>query len=188
MYYYDKKTKECHSFLYGGCKGNENRFSTLKICEQRCIVNILPPGQTKPTDSTEEVESTMEPGGTPSKLPRKTFNNFLYLYNLVFFYKHNIFLGECTLPKEAGPCNNYETMYYYDRNMYMCRMFAYGGCQGNDNRFNTFEECQQRCVDIAIYPPGGENKLTTIEPGRTPPIGGSTMEPGATPSPLPSNF
>ena len=27
----------------------------------------------------------------------------------------------------------------------MCISFVYGGCQGNDNRFDTLDECNNRC-------------------------------------------
>ncbi|KAE8580583.1 hypothetical protein XENTR_v10024478 [Xenopus tropicalis] len=36
-WYYDPETKSCARFWYGGCGGNENRFSTQKECEKICI-------------------------------------------------------------------------------------------------------------------------------------------------------
>ncbi|XP_041432954.1 collagen alpha-3(VI) chain isoform X2 [Xenopus laevis] len=36
-WYYDPETKSCTRFWYGGCGGNENRFSTQKECENTCI-------------------------------------------------------------------------------------------------------------------------------------------------------
>jgi hypothetical protein len=36
-YYYDSKTNLCIPFNYSGCKGNENNFETLKICEDKCL-------------------------------------------------------------------------------------------------------------------------------------------------------
>ncbi|CAH8857326.1 unnamed protein product [Trichobilharzia szidati] len=35
-YYYDSASNECKKFIYGGCGGNGNRFSTLKACEDEC--------------------------------------------------------------------------------------------------------------------------------------------------------
>ncbi|XP_043864551.1 chymotrypsin inhibitor SCI-II-like [Drosophila mojavensis] len=29
---------ECKRFLYGGCKGNDNRFKSRKKCEAMCLV------------------------------------------------------------------------------------------------------------------------------------------------------
>ena len=36
MYYFDVATRTCSSFLFGGCKGNENRFSSLEECQSSC--------------------------------------------------------------------------------------------------------------------------------------------------------
>jgi len=36
-YYFDNYTKKCRKFLYGGCKGNANRFHSLKHCRRACL-------------------------------------------------------------------------------------------------------------------------------------------------------
>nr|XP_017097942.1 kunitz-type serine protease inhibitor-like [Drosophila bipectinata] len=33
-YYPDRN--ECSKFVYGGCNGNENRFSNKELCENKC--------------------------------------------------------------------------------------------------------------------------------------------------------
>lgn len=35
-WYYDAERGTCSQFVYGGCKGNANRFRTLAACQQRC--------------------------------------------------------------------------------------------------------------------------------------------------------
>eukprot|EP00105_Crassostrea_gigas_P016167 XP_011433452.1 PREDICTED: eppin-like [Crassostrea gigas] len=35
-YWYNKRTKRCERFDYGGCQGNKNNFETIKDCERRC--------------------------------------------------------------------------------------------------------------------------------------------------------
>jgi len=35
-YYFDYITKKCKKFVYGGCKGNANRFTSLTSCKQAC--------------------------------------------------------------------------------------------------------------------------------------------------------
>ena len=36
-FYYDKDTKACEKFIYGGCQGNGNRFDTIDECNKACI-------------------------------------------------------------------------------------------------------------------------------------------------------
>ncbi|XP_029462348.1 collagen alpha-3(VI) chain isoform X2 [Rhinatrema bivittatum] len=43
-WYYDPQTKSCARFWYGGCGGNDNRFSTQKECEKTCIPAQVYPG------------------------------------------------------------------------------------------------------------------------------------------------
>lgn len=45
-YYYDYVSRVCREFLYGGCEGNANRFSTMAECESICIHHEepVPPG------------------------------------------------------------------------------------------------------------------------------------------------
>ena len=35
-YFYNITSKRCERFIYGGCRGNANRFSTLEQCEATC--------------------------------------------------------------------------------------------------------------------------------------------------------
>ncbi|XP_044311044.1 kunitz-type serine protease inhibitor-like [Varanus komodoensis] len=35
-YYYQPATKRCKQFIYGGCNGNRNNFTTLRKCQDTC--------------------------------------------------------------------------------------------------------------------------------------------------------
>uniref|UniRef100_A0A6M2E907 BPTI/Kunitz inhibitor domain-containing protein n=1 Tax=Amblyomma tuberculatum TaxID=48802 RepID=A0A6M2E907_9ACAR len=39
MWYYDSELDECRGLIYGGCKGNANRFNTCLSCMKRCSGN-----------------------------------------------------------------------------------------------------------------------------------------------------
>ncbi|KAM6986729.1 inter-alpha-trypsin inhibitor [Aplochiton taeniatus] len=52
----------------------------------------------------------------------------------------------CDMPVDHGTCMAMVLMYYYNREESNCRVFHYGGCQGNGNRFQSREECQQTCM------------------------------------------
>lgn len=51
----------------------------------------------------------------------------------------------CFLPKIAGPCDGYYPSWYYDPNRRQCLQFIYGGCLGNNNKFQTLQECESLC-------------------------------------------
>lgn len=36
MFFYDPSTDTCQSFIYGGCHGNGNRYSSREDCMERC--------------------------------------------------------------------------------------------------------------------------------------------------------
>ncbi|XP_048837659.1 kunitz-type protease inhibitor 2 isoform X2 [Brienomyrus brachyistius] len=61
-------------------------------------------------------------------------------------------LDACSAPFESGPCRAAFRKYYFDPSAGRCVLFIYGGCQGNNNRYNTVEECMTRCT-------GQEGKL-----------------------------
>ena len=35
-YFYNSTSRMCEMFVYGGCGGNENRFSTIDDCQAAC--------------------------------------------------------------------------------------------------------------------------------------------------------
>lgn len=49
-----------------------------------------------------------------------------------------------------GPCKGDFRQWYYDKNSDRCFQFRYGGCQGNQNRFNDRLSCESRCVQNII--------------------------------------
>ena len=51
----------------------------------------------------------------------------------------------CSLPPVTGLCLAYFRRYFYNKMSEQCEQFVYGGCGGNDNNFETVEECEARC-------------------------------------------
>ncbi|KAH6926584.1 hypothetical protein HPB50_019825 [Hyalomma asiaticum] len=45
-----------------------------------------------------------------------------------------------------GPCKGYFPKWWYNVETGQCEEFIYGGCQGNDNRYDTKEECEKTCA------------------------------------------
>ena len=53
----------------------------------------------------------------------------------------------CLLPAVAGPCEGYYPRYAYDSRTKSCQSFAYGGCHGNNNRYEAKDECEAVCAE-----------------------------------------
>lgn len=51
----------------------------------------------------------------------------------------------CGLKKETGPCRGNFPRWYFDNKMEICLQFMYGGCRGNSNNFEEYEDCMQLC-------------------------------------------
>ncbi|CAI5659672.1 unnamed protein product [Oreochromis niloticus] len=54
-------------------------------------------------------------------------------------------LGPCGLPTLQGPCKAYEPRWAYSTTLQQCQSFIYGGCEGNENNFESKEGCEEMC-------------------------------------------
>ena len=52
----------------------------------------------------------------------------------------------CELQAVIGSCTGYIPRYYYDVNQGECEKFIFGGCESNQNNFQTLEKCEATCV------------------------------------------
>jgi hypothetical protein len=57
-------------------------------------------------------------------------------------------LPTCLLPPDPGPCRGAQPRFAFDPTTVACVPFTYGGCEGNDNRFETLEACRSACIDV----------------------------------------
>jgi hypothetical protein len=144
-WYFNAKSGECEMFSYGGCGGNENNFETKEACAKECICKL--PAVTGPCDGA---------------IPRWYFNTeagnceeFIYGGcggNPNNFGTKKECLAECgidicTLPVKPGPCKGSFPRWYFNSETGTCEMFIYGGCEGNENNFETKEACAKECGD-----------------------------------------
>ncbi|XP_070377335.1 papilin [Dermacentor albipictus] len=163
-WFYDKQDGVCREFYYGGCLGNRNRFGSRRDCEDRCFSSqdlcMLPrvQGPCSGTFTQWFYDSEMDQcheftyGGCQGNANR--FNHREACENQCRDgeplpteqpIQRPTPLDVCTLPKQPGPCYGLLMMWYFDTATRECRSFTYGGCEGNDNRFESRELCEQRC-------------------------------------------
>ncbi|XP_037499572.1 uncharacterized protein LOC119373587 [Rhipicephalus sanguineus] len=58
-------------------------------------------------------------------------------------YKHPLV---CTKAPDHGPCRANVTYWFFQGKYRECKLFNYGGCAGNGNRFWTEKKCYNRCA------------------------------------------
>ncbi|CAP32591.2 Protein CBG13980 [Caenorhabditis briggsae] len=58
----------------------------------------------------------------------------------------------CTEPLRVGDCKQSVRQFWYNAETKTCESFLYTGCQGNNNRFNSLNECQSYCKNINAEP------------------------------------
>ncbi|KAB7500860.1 Tissue factor pathway inhibitor [Armadillidium nasatum] len=67
----------------------------------------------------------------------------------------------CFMPIVPGPCFGQLIRYAFFTERNRCEKFYFGGCQGNQNNFVTFEECRSMCG--GSLPPLDDSKDIKVE-------------------------
>ncbi|KAK3790677.1 hypothetical protein RRG08_048801, partial [Elysia crispata] len=154
-YFYNNKYDGCRIFFYGGCGGNENRFDTLKLCQEACEPPKSKHNVTEQSNSSYSNSSSSSSSHSSSSSSASSYANGTQLGTGSTDYV--IPLGEqkigqpahedvCRLPKERGPCEDYVIMWYFNSTRGLCKRFWFGGCEGNANRFENKTDCISSCL------------------------------------------
>nr|CAD7426582.1 unnamed protein product [Timema monikensis] len=188
-WYYDSFEVRCRPFYYGGCGGNHNNFHNMQDCQQRCEAGYNTPEP--PEQFKTEYCFLPDDHGPCSESVAHWFYDSRDGVCKQFLYggcqgNQNRFASrqdceqscgnvqdKCILPRVVGPCSGSIQQWYYEQRSNNCEEFDYGGCQGNANRFNDRQECEESCkrgvpeittAGPRILEPKTDNSLSVFQP------------------------
>ncbi|CAB3397113.1 unnamed protein product [Caenorhabditis bovis] len=147
-YYFNSASQQCETFVYGGCLGNTNRFATIEECQARCQRKKQEVGETTTLEKIQEPVSAPLPSlslkySFAHSLRRDSpFRRSADRTNVRHVQTPAI---DCYAPADPGSCDDYRLVYHYSAKTASCRLFYYGGCAGNTNRFEKKEQCEAAC-------------------------------------------
>ncbi|XP_036109235.1 tissue factor pathway inhibitor [Molossus molossus] len=134
-YFYNSQSKQCETFVYGGCFGNLNNFESLGECKATCDQDACNLWQLK--DDKTQLDPVHNDSLTPQ--PTKIIRSLSY---------HSPYW--CLTPADRGLCKANESRFYYNSNVGKCLTFNYSGCGGNENNFVSKRACLRACQKAFI--------------------------------------
>uniref|UniRef100_A0A672JSL9 Kunitz-type protease inhibitor 1-like n=1 Tax=Sinocyclocheilus grahami TaxID=75366 RepID=A0A672JSL9_SINGR len=155
-WHYNAVTEKCEQFNFGGCKPNRNHYLALNECLNACdkVSVFAPPpsGRLGPIrDQREQCDAACGPDHFSCS------NKCCIEKDLECDGEAQCSDGsdetECSklncveLPL-TGPCRASFTNWYFNPYEQRCNRFNYGGCDGNENRFETEDKCMQSCSGV----------------------------------------
>lgn len=153
-FYFNKKLGRCELFSYGGCGGNNNNFES----EDNCVAHCGGPSGGGIFSHSTDISLD---GPNPVTIRK----------------------SKCNLPLHKGACHATLRRFFFDSEEGRCKLFIFGGCQGNANNFETMEECIEDCSGPNFMngeKTSGSNIIistTTLEPTSKPTsLSGSSLQ------------
>ncbi|NXF96304.1 TFPI1 inhibitor, partial [Eubucco bourcierii] len=136
-YFYNKETKLCELFKYGGCFGNQNNFRSLEECQTTCEDNFVP------AEEHPNSVNSSSPVKEPNQSPGISVLS-LTLFFLLFLEPPPI-PSLCMTSMDRGLCRAKELRFFYNYTTGRCHPFSYSGCGGNENNFISRKSCLRIC-------------------------------------------
>lgn len=131
---------------------------TLKSPEPKNMTLCMPEECLRPTDTSEDCGSELEkvswyyePKSNNCFSLMHCISNSSQLQKVFDTYEEcmeccgPMLSGPCGLPTLQGPCKAYEPRWAYSSSLQQCQSFIYGGCEGNNNNFESKEACEDMC-------------------------------------------
>lgn len=168
-WHYNAASEKCEKFTFGGCRENRNNYLTKDECTKACYGTdqpdksgrLLPPMNERCGEACTQEEYTCEntcciekglecdgnpqcTDGSDEKSCDALDKNFRILLQIPLDEQK----VRCTEPAITGSCRDEITRWYYNPLHEKCFRFNYGGCHGNENNFETDEQCMKMCRGV----------------------------------------
>lgn len=171
-WHYNAASEKCEEFLFGGCRENLNNYLSKDECSKACYGSEksavagrgLPiptaqgekcgvpckPGQFTCTngcclDPGLECDSSPQCSDGSDELNCDDLDNKFEILRQIPVDEQKV---RCTEVPDTGNCRDSFTKWYYNPVQQTCLRFNYGGCQGNENRFESKESCMKICRGV----------------------------------------
>lgn len=171
-WHYNAASEKCEKFTFGGCRENLNNYLSKDECTNACS------GSEKTGKSGRGLpipELHVERCGAPCAAGEFTCANGCCLtpglecdltpqctdssdelrcdelnknFGILLQIPVNEQKVRCTAFPDTGNCRDSLTKWYYDPLQQSCFRFNYGGCQGNENRFDSEASCLRVCHGV----------------------------------------
>ncbi|XP_028992519.1 collagen, type XXVIII, alpha 2a [Betta splendens] len=137
----DGEDLDLRAQIRGSSSGSAASKSLLAPGRESVISNkaVISPSSSSPSSSAT-ASSTL---GSVSSLNLNPLNTAV---SPVLPEESPLLDPRCSLILDQGTCRDYSIRWYYDKQANACAQFWYGGCGGNDNRYETEDECKKTCV------------------------------------------
>ena len=110
-WWYNKQTKTCEPFGFGGCKGNANNFLDQESCERECDIEKKKANKAN-EEKLENDENNSQLTHSDDDLKPKPKSSI------------------CYQDKETGYCKAYFPKFFFNKETKKCEKFIWGGCGG----------------------------------------------------------
>uniref|UniRef100_A0A8C0B780 Tissue factor pathway inhibitor n=1 Tax=Buteo japonicus TaxID=224669 RepID=A0A8C0B780_9AVES len=144
-YFYNKETKSCEVFKYGGCLGNQNNFKDLEECQITCQGNCKLLSSLFLALFLYKQCCVLKISCMEKKIRECNSDSGTCIAFFVTVFKPPPVPSLCMTPMDRGLCRAKELRFFYNYSTGRCHPFSYSGCGGNENNFTSRKSCLRIC-------------------------------------------
>uniref|UniRef100_A0A1A7Y051 Serine peptidase inhibitor, Kunitz type 1 a n=1 Tax=Iconisemion striatum TaxID=60296 RepID=A0A1A7Y051_9TELE len=169
-WHYNAASGKCESFNFGGCKANLNNYLSEDECTKACTGAGGHSGRLLHVSQEEKCGASctalefacdngccLAPGLECDHTPQcsdgsdeseSKCDDLEKKFRKLMEVPVDERKVHCTENPDTGTCRDSHSKWYYDPLSEECHRFNYGGCGGNENKFDTEESCKKACSGV----------------------------------------